>query len=314
MRLTELVHRYEHNPLLTTLDLPGSDAVFNCGAVKFRDRYILLLSTSIPGASGNGRNIHVAESPDGINFTIRPEPFIEAGTDGPFTQFDYDICDPRITILEGKIYITYPAHLPGVGIVGVLGTTEDFTSFQRLEYISLPHNRVPILFPEKINGKYYRLDRPYGFYGGSMWVSESPDLTYWGKHRMLFNKGSQVWNCEKVGPSGPPIKTSKGWMVIFHGVSGAMMANSAYHQGVAMLDLNDPTRVIALPNQYIMAPETPFEKIGRVPYVIFSTGHVVEDGIVKLYYSACDSCICLATFDVEEMAAACMKFPFGGRW
>lgn len=313
MRLTELVRRYEGNPILTTKDLPGSEAVFNAGAVKFNGRYILLVSACIVGTSGVGRNIHVAESTDGINFTIRPKPFIEAGTDGPFTQFDYDICDPRITVLEGKIYISYPAHLPGVGIVGVLGTTEDFETFTRIDYLSLPHNRVPIFFPEKINGNYWRLDRPYGFYGGSMWVSQSPDLVYWGKHRMLFNKGSQLWNCEKVGPSGPPIKTSKGWLIVFHGVSGAMMANSAYHQGVALLDLNDPSKVLALPNQYIMTPTLPYEITGRVNNTIFCCGHIVEDGIVKLYYSACDNCIGLATFDLEEMAAACLEHA-GDRW
>lgn len=314
-RLTDLVTRYEGNPILTAENLHGSDAVFNCGAYKFHDKYILLVSTGIAGAAGNGRAIHVAESDDGIHFTIHPEPFIPAMSGEEFADFDYDICDARITELEGKIYITYPAHLPGLGIVGVLGTTEDFVKFKRLEYISLPHNRVPILFPEKINGKYYRLDRPYGFYGGSMWISESPDLTYWGKHRLLFNKGSQVWNCEKVGPSGPPIKTSKGWLIIFHGVSGAMMAGSAYHQGVAMLDLNDPNKVIALPNQYIMAPFTPYERFGRVPNTIFCTGHIVENGIVTIYYAGADTCICIARFNLEEMVEACMEYPIGSvKW
>ena len=151
MKLIDLVKRYEGNPIITTNDIHGSYAVFNAGAIKYGNRQILLVSVCMAGSSGVGRNIHVAESYDGINFTIRQEPFIEAGTDGPFTQFDYDICDPRIVELEGKIYITYPAHLPGVGIVGVLGTTEDFETFTRLEYISLPHNRVPIFFPEKIN-------------------------------------------------------------------------------------------------------------------------------------------------------------------
>ena len=310
MILTQLVQRYQGNPILTAKDLPGSDGVFNCAATKFKDKYILLVSVSVPGAAGNGRAIHVAESLDGINFKIRPEPFIAPEQPGPFTEFDYDLCDPRITFLEGTYYITYPAHKPGIGIVGILCKTEDFVTCERLEYIALPHNRVPILFPEKVKGQYVRLDRPYGFYGGSLWVSFSNDLYYWGKHRLILSPGKQVWNCEKVGPSGPPIKTNKGWLVIYHGLSGAMMAASAYHQGVMLLDMEDPSKVIACPNQYIMGPEEPYERNGRVPNVIFATGHIVEpNGEVKLYYAAADTCIGLATFNLDEMVDACLKFP-----
>jgi predicted GH43/DUF377 family glycosyl hydrolase len=154
------------------------------------------------------------------------------------------------------------------------------------------------------------LDRPYGFYGGSLWVSFSNDLYYWGKHRLILNKGKQVWNCEKVGPSGPPIKTDRGWLVIYHGVAGAMMANSAYCQGVMLLDLEDPSKVIACPDQYIMGPREPYELFGKVVNTIFCTGHVVEpNGEVKLYYAACDTCIAIATFNLEEMVNACLEFP-----
>ncbi len=310
MILKDLVKRYEGNPILTAEDLPGSDAVFNAGAVKFQNKYILLVSTCTPGRPGNGRAIHVAESDDGYKFKIRKEAFIEPGQPGPFTEFDYDLCDPRITCLEGTYYITYPAHVPGIGIVGVIGKTSDFIHFERLEYASLPHNRVPVLFPEKIGGEYIRLDRPYGFYGGSLWISRSKDLIYWGKHRLVLQHGDQVWNCEKVGPSGPPIKTSRGWLVIYHAMSGAMMAAPMYHQGVMLLDLEDPTKIIGLPDQYIMVPTTSYERSGRVPNVIFSTGHIVEpDGEVKLYYAGADTCIALATFNLEEMVDACMRFP-----
>lgn len=309
MSIQNLVKRYSGNPILTAEDLPGADGVFNCGAIKFKDKYLLLVSVSKPGTPGCGRAIHVAESADGLKFKIRPEPFIAPGQDGPFTEFDYDLCDPRVVFLDNTYYITYPAHKPGVGIVGVLGKTDDFVKYTRLEYASLPNNRVPVLFPEKVNGQYVRLDRPYGYYGGSMWVSFSNDLYYWGKHRLLLHPGEQVWNSAKVGPSGPPIKTDKGWLVIYHAVSGGNIAAMAYHQAVMLLDLEDPSKVIACPNEYIMGPKETYERIGRVPNVVFSTGHIVEpDGEVKLYYAASDTCICLATFNLNAMVDACLKF------
>lgn len=131
MFMKELVKRYEGNPLLTAGDLPGADAIFNAGAVKFNGKYLLLVSVSMPGAPGNGRSIHVAESPDGHQFKIRREVFIGPEQEGPYTEFDYDLCDPRVTKIDGTYYITYPAHRPDVGVCSVWGTTTDFVHFQR---------------------------------------------------------------------------------------------------------------------------------------------------------------------------------------
>ena len=282
MHLTSLVKRYEGNPLLTQRDLPGADAVFNAGAVKFKDKYILLVSVSIPGKAGNGRAIHVAESPDGIHFKIRETPFIAPGQPGPVTQFDYDICDPRITPLDGTYYITYPAHLPGIGVVGIMGRTDDFVNFERLSIAAMPWNRVPVLFPEKINGMYWRLDRPMFVDNGTLWTSQSPDLIYWGRHQLLAKAGSQVWNSMKLGPSGIPIKTSRGWLLIYHAVSGGGMSAPIYHQAAMLLKKDDPAVILAKPEEYILAPTEDYERHGRVPNVVFSCGHIVEpDGEVK---------------------------------
>lgn len=308
MHLTSLVKRYEGNPLLTQRDLPGADAVFNAGAVKFKDKYILLVSVSIPGKAGNGRAIHVAESPDGIHFKIRETPFIAPGQPGPVTQFDYDICDPRITPLDGTYYITYPAHLPGIGVVGIMGRTDDFVNFERLSIAAMPWNRVPVLFPEKINGMYWRLDRPMFVDNGTLWTSQSPDLIYWGRHQLLAKAGSQVWNSMKLGPSGIPIKTSRGWLLIYHAVSGGGMSAPIYHQAAMLLRKDDPAVILAKPEEYILAPTEDYERHGRVPNVVFSCGHIVEpDGEVKFYYAGADTCICLAVFNAEEMAEACLR-------
>jgi len=308
MYLTSLVKRYPGNPLLTQKDLEGADAIFNAGAVKFRDRYILLVSVSIPGKPGNGRAIHVAESADGIHFAIRPTPFIAPGQPGPFTEFDYDICDPRITPLEGTYYITYPAHLPGLGVVGIMGKTDDFVHFERLSIAAMPWNRVPVLFPEKIGGMYWRLDRPMSDTTGSLWTSQSPDLEFWGRHQLLATSTRDLWSSQKVGPSGIPIKTSLGWLVIYHAVAGGDMSLPIYHQAAMLLDLENPAKIIAKPNEYILAPTEDYERHGRVPNVVFSCGHIIEpDGTVKLYYAGADTCINLATFRAEELARACLE-------
>lgn len=308
MYMTELVKRYEGNPLLTQKDLRGADAVFNAGAVKFKDKYLLLVSVSIPGKPGNGRAIHVAESSDGIHFTIGEKPFIAPEQSGPFTEFDYDICDPRITPLDGTFYITYPAHLPGIGVVGIMGKTDDFVHFERISIAALPWNRVPVLFPEKIDGMYWRLDRPMFADTGTLWTSQSPDLEFWGRHKLLACANRDLWSSMKIGPSGIPIKTSLGWLVIYHAVSGAGMSLPIYHQAAMLLKTDDPSVILGRPHEYILAPTESYERHGRVPNVVFSCGNIVEpDGTVKMYYAGADTCICLAEFNAEEMARACLE-------
>jgi len=306
--LRDLMKRYEGNPILSPSDVPGADAVFNCGATKFGEKYILLPSISKPWLPGVGKAVYVAESDDGINFKVADEPFISSGDAGPYTEFDYDLCDPRITYLEGTHYVTYPAHQPGWGVVGVLGKTDDFKTYKRLGYISLPSNRVPVLFPEKVGDYYVRLDRPYGIYAGSLWLSYSKDLLYWGNHKPLMKGEEKYWNVCKVGPGGAPIKTDKGWLVIYHSVAGANVAAMAYVLSVVLLDLDDPSKIIGKPKDYMIGPEAEYERKGKVPNVCFTTGQIVEpDGELKLYYGASDTYICLATSNVNDLVDACLK-------
>ena len=306
--LQEFITRHPGNPILTPADVPGSDAVFNCGATRFGDEIVLLVSVSRPTGPGCGRSIHVATSSDGVRFRVDPEPFISPDDTGPHTQWDYDICDPRVTLLEGTYYVTYPAHMPGQGVIGILGKTADFKSFERIEVIALPSNRVPILFPQKIGGQYVRLDRPFGIYNGSLWVSCSPDLIHWGQHRALMSARDKVWDNFKVGPGGPPIRTDQGWLVIYHAVAGPKIAASAYVLSVVLLDLDDPTRIIGRPDAYMIGSSEPYERVGRVPNVVFTCGHVVEpNGELKLYYGAADTCIGLATARVTDLVDACLQ-------
>ena len=299
--MADILKKYEGNPIINPEDIPDCDSVYNAGAVKFKDKYILLLSV-MRKSSEALKEIFLAESSDGINFKVSEEPFIVPSKDGFYKKFEYDMCDPRITFLEGTYYITYPAHTPGIGVVGILGKTDDFEKFERIEIISLPDNRVPVLFPEKISGEYMRLDRPFGVYPGSLWISYSPDLIYWGKHRPLLLPDDRYWCNFKVGPAGPPIKTEKGWLLIYHAVSGGKIGPTVYSLGAALLDLNDPTKILGKTKGPILTPSESYERIGKVANTVFSCGAILEDsGELKIYYGAADTCIGLATCPVNSL-------------
>ena len=302
----EILERCEKNPIITPGDIPGVSAVYNCGATRFQGKYLLLLSTY---DCNTAAKMYVAVSDDGINFNIRKEPFIETSTDLEFKEYDGWTIDPRITKIEDIYYIVYPAYSRN-GVVGMLGKTVDFETFERIDVISLPDNRCPVLFPEKINGEYVRLDRPVGAVrSGQIWISYSPDLIHWGHHRLLMDYGWAVWNRRKIGPCGPPIKTEKGWFMIFHGVCEWGGSVGIYSLSCALLDLENPARVIGRAPGYILTPEEPYERVGQVPNVVFSTGAIVDEdtGELKLYYAGADTCICLATVPLSELISVCLQ-------
>jgi len=182
-----------------------------------------------------------------------------------------------------------------------------------MEVISLPDNRVPCLFPERINGKYMRLDRPYRVgpnnfhYMGNMWVSSSPDLIHWGCHRPLLKPGYAPWTRTKIGPV-PPIKTDRGWLVIVHGVSQSC-AGHRYCLGAILLDLEDPTRIIGKTLSSILEPCEPHETMGVVPNVVFACGALAdpEKDEIRVYFGGADTTISLATGSLNELLEACIQ-------
>jgi predicted GH43/DUF377 family glycosyl hydrolase len=299
----KILKRYKTNPIIKPSDIPGASAVFNCGATMFQGKHLLLLSVY---DCNTVASMHVATSSDGVHFTIREEPFIKVATDSEFKEYDGWTIDPRIIKIGNVYYIVYPAYSRN-GVVGMLGKTVDFEIFERVDIISLPDNRCPVLFPEKINGEYVRLDRPVGAVRpGQLWISYSPDLIHWGHYRLLMDYGWSVWNKKKVGPCAPPVKTEKGWLMIFHGVCEW---GDIYSLGCALLDFENPAKVIGIADGYIFSPEEPYERSGQVNNVVFSTGTIVDEksGELKLYYGAADTCIGLATGSVNKLVEACLK-------
>jgi predicted GH43/DUF377 family glycosyl hydrolase len=239
--------------------------------------------------------IRVARSDDGVNFTVEDEPLIYPSI--PSERYGCE--DPRIQKIGDEYYITYTAVSPD-GWATALCTTRDFTSIERKGIIFCPQNKDVGIFPEKTAGRYWALHRPNneGFGKPSIWISSSPNLLDWGDHRCLIRPRDNIWESMKIGGGAPPIRTDEGWLEVYHGKG----EGSVYSLYTLLLDIDDPSRVIARGKQPILVPETNYEKKGFFPNVVFSNGLVVRpDGEIYLYYGACDETVNLAITSVNEL-------------
>ncbi|MBN1345837.1 MAG: glycoside hydrolase family 130 protein [Phycisphaerae bacterium] len=300
----DLLHRYEGNPILVLRDVPyRCNTVFNGTPVKFGGEYLMLLR--IEGQQGYSF-FALARGRDGFHFLIDEKPCMLPAQEGPWAEWEENgIEDPRLTYIEGKYYILYTA----VGRYGhciALSSTEDFVHFERIAIISEPGNKDGVLFPQKINGLYARLDRPIGNGVGSVWLSYSPDLINWGRSQFVFSPRARFWDSYRIGGSAPPILTEHGWLEIYHGVK-MTSAGPIYRAGTIMLDRDDPAKVIGQGLAPILSPREDYERVGDVGNVCFACGAIVEDdGDVKVYYGGADTTICVATASMNELIESCM--------
>ena len=305
----KILQRHPANPILDPEDFPGVRQMFNPSPVRFGDEIILLVSTQrYSERSGETR---VARSKDGVNFTVDDKPFINLDKElYPYNIINRHVIDNRVTKIDDTYYILTP--LSSVGFGGpttILGKTTDFENYELIDIISLPQNRGISLFPEKINGKYYRLDRPGAGDGtrfGPIWLSSSPDLVHWGQFRPVVQPFA-LWNMSKLGPT-PPIKTDAGWLVIIHGVSDPC-DGPHYSIGAVLLDLENPCKMIGKTMSTLLYPQMDYETRGIVDNVVFPCGAIpfYEKDELHLYYGAADTRICLATGSLSEIVEACQK-------
>jgi len=301
-----VVNRYQNNPILTKKDVPYPVAtVHNAGVIKHQDDYIMLFRSHLH----NGRSIiGKAVSKDGFHFEVDVKPFIEPAKEGIFSDYEeYGVEDLRINPLENKYYLTYSAYSRN-GVRIILAQTEDFETIERIAPTSQSDMRLSVLFPEKINGKYVRLDRPHTqILPWSIWISYSDDLIHWGNSRVIIKPVQYHWDEAKVGPGSPPIKTEQGWLHIFHGVF-TTMAGGVYRLGAALHDLKDPSRVIGVSDNWILQPEAPWEISGYVPNVVFTCGTIPEkDGTLKIYWGGADTVMCVGTANIKELIELCIE-------
>lgn len=305
---TGIVKRYRKNPILTKADVPYPvETVHNAGVVRFENRYIMLFRSHLR----NGRSIiGMAESQDGLNFSVRSQPFLVPAQKGFFAEYEeFGVEDPRINLVEGEFLITYSAYSRHGVRIG-LARTRDFENVERIALITQPDCRNVVIFPEKFNGLYARLDRPHSqITPWSIWISYSPDLIHWGGSRILIKPAPYHWDEMKIGPGAPPLKTEKGWLNIFHGVFPTM-DGAIYRLGVALHQLDDPARVIGVADEWILQPEDPWEVTGYVHNVVFTCGAVLEpDGMVRIYWGGADSVMCTGQASVDELVELCVNKP-----
>ena len=300
----DIIRRFPGNPILTIDDIPfACNTVFNTGAIKYQGQYLLLLRVeTLEGKSC----LVLAKSRDGYEFEVEKEPVMSPSQEEPFATYEgRGVEDPRITPFEEKYYIFYTAY-SRYGPRIALAETSDFKEYKRIALVSQPGNKDATLFPKKIGGFFVRFDRPSTGPKMDMWISYSPDLIYWGKSRVVMETRPGFWDSDKIGAGTPPIETTKGWLEIYHGVKGTA-GGKIYRLGCALFDLENPSKLLGRTNIPILSPRETYERTGDVPNVIFTCGAILEEnGEVKLYYGAADTCICVGTCHLQELIDSCV--------
>lgn len=302
-----IVKRYKKNPILTKKDVPYPVAtVHNAAVVKHDGRYIMLFRSH----RHNGRSIiGIAESNDGYSFKIRPEPFLVPATKSIFAEYEeYGVEDPRICPMENEYLITYSAYSRH-GVRVALARTKDFDQVERVAFITQSDYRNVVIFPQKFDGRYIRLDRPHTEISPwSINISYSPDLIYWGDSRVIMKPMQYHWDEMKIGPGTTPVRTSKGWLHIYHGVFSTMNG-AVYRLGAALHDLEDPSKIIGVADNWILQPEDPWELTGYVSNVVFTCGAVAEeDGTLKIYWGGADTVMCVGTVKIDKLLDLCINY------
>ena len=299
------VQRYHDNPILTKDDIPYKvETVHNAAVAKFNGEYVMLFRSHLD----TGRSIiGIADSTDGFTFKARHKPFMTPAKEPDFAEYEaFGVEDPRITVLEGAYYITYSAYSKHGVRIGLAKTT-DFKSIERIAFITQADYRNTVIFPEKINGKYVKLDRPHSDISPwSIWISYSSDLIHWGESKVIMKPVKYHWDEMKIGPGAPPIRTKKGWLNIYHGVFPTM-DGCVYRLGAALHKLDDPAVMLGVGDRWILQPEDPWEIAGYVHNVVFSCAAVPEDdGTLKLYWGGADKVMCAGVAVIDELVELCL--------
>jgi beta-1,4-mannooligosaccharide/beta-1,4-mannosyl-N-acetylglucosamine phosphorylase len=297
---TDVMWRYSKNPIIGWNPIPTAARVYNSAVVPFNGAYAGVFR----GDQKNGRaTLFSGFSKDGINIELNPEPIKwvdENGKPNP-TSYAYD---PRVLEIDGTYYVTWCDDMKGPSIG--LGKTTDFKTFTRLPNPLMPYNRNGVMFPRKINGKYFLLSRPSDTGHtpfGNIFISESPDLVHWGNHRFVMgNGGKGWWQGTKIGAGPVPIETKEGWLLFYHGVSGTCNG-FVYSIGAVLLDINDPGKVLYRLKDYLLTPEKEYETVGFVPNVAFPCANLfdAETGRIAIYYGAADTYTAVAFCQVDEV-------------
>jgi predicted GH43/DUF377 family glycosyl hydrolase len=302
----DLFRRHPDNPILSAADWPyAAHTVFNPGAIQLPSGETLLL-VRVEDRRGMS-HLTVARSSDGVtDWQIEPQPTFSAEPDR-YPEELWGVEDARIVRLDqlGSYAVTYTAY-SRAGPLVALAMTDDFKTFKRHGSIMSPEDKDAAFFPRQFNGRWALIHRPVPHSGGAkanMWLSFSPDLHNWGDHTVLLEaRDGAWWDAGKIGLSPQPIETDEGWLLIYHGVRDTP-AGAIYRVGLALLDLEDPRRVLRRGDEWVIGPQAPYEVGGDIPNVVFPCGAVLDapSGELRLYYGAADTCVGLMTAQIGDI-------------
>lgn len=283
--------------------------MFNAGACQVGEETVLLVR--VEDRRGHS-HLTVARSADGVaGWRVDAAPTFAPDPNCPEEQWGVE--DPRITWLEdrGRWVIAYTAYSQNGPLVA-LAETRDFVTFSRLGPAMPAENKDAAVFPSRFGSQYAMIHRPVAALslGSHMWLSFSPDLKHWGGHHVLLHaRRGAWWDANKIGLGPPPLETSEGWLILYHGVR-VTAGGCLYRLGLALLDLKDPCRVLRRSDEWVFAPETSYERQGDVNGVVFPCGWILDKHAdrIRLYYGGADTCLALATAplsDVLDYLCAC---------
>ncbi len=304
-----IIWRSSRNPIIPRDLLPRSNSIFNSAVVPVGGGFAGVFRVD---DTSREMNLHAGRSRDGIAWQIDPAPIVFRPADHRVAEIQGDFVhayDPRVTWLEDRWYVTWcnGYHGPTIGI----GYTHDFETFHQLDNALLPFNRNGVLFPRRIGDRYALLSRPSDnghtpF--GDIFYSESPDLVHWGRHRHVMAPEPWSWSATKIGAGPIPIETDEGWLLIYHGVLTS--ANGfVYSMGAALLDRDEPWRVIARGRDYLLSPQKSYEQVGDVPNVVFPCAALVEGDRLTIYYGGADTVVCMAHAYLSEVVSSVRATP-----
>jgi predicted GH43/DUF377 family glycosyl hydrolase len=308
----ELFDRHSSNPILTARDWPyTANAVFNPAAALVDGETVLL--ARVEDRRGIS-HLTVARSANGVDgWSIAPEPLL-APEDGVASE-EWGFEDPRVVWVDelSRWVITCTAYGPA-GPAVFLATTEDFRTVERHGIVRQPEDKNAALLPQRIDGRWLLLHRPKTEFGGArgeILLSRSADLVGWSApEQVLQPRDGAWWDSLRIGIGPPPLRTEHGWLLVYHGVKETV-AGGIYRVGLALLDLEEPTRVLRRLRGWILAPLEAYERTGDVPNVVFPCGllHDPDSDEIRLYYGAADSSICLATARLRDLLDAVLAAP-----
>src|SRR5450432_2980282 len=288
----DVVWRYTKNPVVNRHPIPVAQAIYNSAVVPFEGAFAGVFRTEYRSRLPY---LHAGRSKDGIKWDFDHKRIEFTNVPKGLENLEYQY-DPRVVKIDDWYYVTWcnGYHGPTIG----LAKTKDFKKFEQMENSYLPYNRNGVLFPRKFDGKYVMLSRPSDTGHtpfGDIFLSESPDLIHWGKHRHVMGKGTgQWWEGTKIGAGPVPIETKEGWLLFYHGVI-TQCNGYVYAMGAALLDRNEPWKVLARCKTHLLAPEEIYETSGFVANVVFPVAALSDaaTGRIAIYYGAADTYTCL---------------------